>query len=88
MTTSQIRDLILQALPEAIVEVHNPMQDGQHFGAIVIAPQFTGLTMIKQQRLVNEVLKPYFDSGEIHALQLKTYSPEQWQNQGGAVELL
>jgi acid stress-induced BolA-like protein IbaG/YrbA len=80
ISTADIESLLLEALPGAKVEVHDPNNDGQHFGAIVIAEQFTGLTTIKQHRLVNDALKAYLDSGAIHALQLKTYSPEQWQN--------
>jgi acid stress-induced BolA-like protein IbaG/YrbA len=79
MTTNAIRELILSALPDAFVAVENPMQDGQHFGAVVVSPQFEGMSMLKQQRLVNAILQPYFDSGAIHALQLKTYTPKQWQ---------
>jgi acid stress-induced BolA-like protein IbaG/YrbA len=80
ISTADIESLLLEALPGAKVEVQDPNHDGQHFGAIVIAEQFTGLTTIKQHRLVNAALKAYLDSGAIHALQLKTYSPEQWQN--------
>ncbi len=79
MTAQQIQALIVQALPAAQVSVQDPNNDGQHFSAVVVAPQFAGIPMIKQHRLVNEVLKMHIDSGEIHAMQLKTYSPEQWQ---------
>ena len=80
ISTADIESLLIQALPGAKIEVQDPNHDGQHFAAIVIAEQFTGLTTIKQHRLVNEALKSHLDSGAIHALQLKTYSPEQWQN--------
>jgi acid stress-induced BolA-like protein IbaG/YrbA len=79
ISAPQIEALIIQALPDAQVNVLDPNNDGQHFSAVVIAPQFTGLTMIKQHRLINEALKARIDSGEIHALQLKTFTPDQWQ---------
>ncbi|MFN3926220.1 MAG: BolA family protein [Pseudanabaenaceae cyanobacterium] len=88
MTTAQIRELILSAFPDAIVQVENPLQDGQHFGAIVVSAQFNGLSMVKQQRLVNQVLQPYFDSGAIHALQLKTYTPAEWAQISPPVQIL
>jgi acid stress-induced BolA-like protein IbaG/YrbA len=80
MSPEAISNLIEQALPGASINVQDPNRDGQHFAAIVVAPQFEGLTMIKQHRLVNEALKEHLDSGMIHALQLKTYSPTQWQS--------
>ncbi|MFQ3680310.1 MAG: BolA/IbaG family iron-sulfur metabolism protein [Pseudanabaenaceae cyanobacterium] len=79
MTPEKIAELIRRALPQAEVMVENPYNDGQHFSAVVVAPEFAGLTMVKQQRLVNDALKSEIDSGAIHALQLKTYTPEQWQ---------
>jgi acid stress-induced BolA-like protein IbaG/YrbA len=79
ISAPQIEALIIQALPDAQVNVLDPNNDGQHFSAVVVAPQFVGLTMIKQHRLINEALKARIDSGEIHALQLKTFTPDQWQ---------
>jgi acid stress-induced BolA-like protein IbaG/YrbA len=79
ISVEQIQTLIIQALPDAQVRVIDPNNDGQHFSAVVVASQFVGLPMIKQHRLINDALKAHIDSGEIHALQLKTYSPEQWQ---------
>jgi acid stress-induced BolA-like protein IbaG/YrbA len=37
-------------------------------------------TSIKQHKLVYEVLQEYLDDGRIHALALKTYTPEQWKS--------
>ncbi|MEM8716422.1 MAG: BolA/IbaG family iron-sulfur metabolism protein [Cyanobacteria bacterium P01_G01_bin.4] len=34
--------------------------------------------MIKQHRLVYAAVQTNLDSGELHALQLSTYTPEQW----------
>jgi stress-induced morphogen len=42
-----------------------------------VSSAFSGKMMIEQHRLVYELLKPEIDSGEVHALTLKTYSPEQ-----------
>jgi acid stress-induced BolA-like protein IbaG/YrbA len=79
ISTADIKFLILSVLPDAEVQVHDPNMDGQHFAAIVISEQFVGLPMIKQHRFINDALKEYLNSGAIHALQLKTYTPEQWQ---------
>ncbi len=79
MAPSELEALIRAKLPGAYVRVDDPMQDGQHFAATVVAEQFEGLTMLKQHRLVNEALQEYIDSGAVHAMQLKTYTPAQWQ---------
>ena len=53
--------------------------DGQHFEALIVSSLFEGKTRVKRQQLVNTVLKPYFDSGELHALSMSTITPEEWK---------
>lgn len=55
---------------------------GDHFEARVVSPAFTGKTMVEQHQLVYAPLQPWLKSGELHALALKTYSPEQWKKLG------
>ena len=76
-----IRETILKALPDAQVMVLDPNQDGHHFQAIVISPTFEGLSLVKQHRLVLNALKEEFSSDAVHALSLKTFTPEKWEKQ-------
>lgn len=56
--------------------------DGQHFSAMIVSGEFAGLNPIKRQQRVNAVLKPHFDSGELHALSMQTLTPEEWRANG------
>ncbi|MFZ2628863.1 MAG: BolA/IbaG family iron-sulfur metabolism protein [Rugosibacter sp.] len=56
--------------------------DGQHFSAMIVSGEFTGLNRIKRQQRVNAVLKTHFDSGELHALSMQTLTPEEWRANG------
>jgi acid stress-induced BolA-like protein IbaG/YrbA len=70
-TTEELQQRIEAGIPGARAEVTG---DGHHFKAVVIAPQFAGLSRIAQHRLVYDV----FDGelgGRIHALSLQT-TPE------------
>jgi acid stress-induced BolA-like protein IbaG/YrbA len=51
--------------------------DGQHFYATIVSPEFRGLMMVKQQQKVYSVLGERMKA-EIHALSMKTYTPEKW----------
>ena len=51
--------------------------DGEHFEAILVSSAFAGKSRVARQQLVNAILKPYFDSGELHALSMKTLTPEE-----------
>jgi acid stress-induced BolA-like protein IbaG/YrbA len=73
-----IRATILKALPGSTVEVKDTTGTGDHFEALVVSPQFAGKSMIEQQRAVYAPLDAWLKTGELHALALKTYSPEQW----------
>jgi acid stress-induced BolA-like protein IbaG/YrbA len=53
--------------------------DGRHFSAVVVSDAFAGKNMITQHRLVYAALGDRFDTEAVHALSLKTYTPEQWQ---------
>lgn len=82
MEADFIRSRILDALPDSEVEVRDTTGTGDHFEARVVSPAFTGKTMVQQHQLVYAPLQEWLKSGELHALALKTYSPEQWKKLG------
>ena len=69
-----IRELIETGLPDASVEVMG--DDGTHFAARVISASFEGKGIVEQHRMVYATLGDRM-GGEIHALSLKTMTPEQ-----------
>lgn len=78
MQAEQIQQLIEAGIPgcQAIVK-----GDGDHFEASVVSPAFAGLGMVKQHQMVYATLGNLMQA-EIHALALRTFTPEQWQQQG------
>ena len=72
---AELTQMIEAALPGAAVEVLDEDGGGQHLRAVVVAPQFDGLTRIDQHRLVKTAVKERFEDGSIHALTLKTSVP-------------
>lgn len=52
--------------------------DGTHFEAVVVSPAFEGKRMVQQHQLVYAALGDRMRA-EIHALGMKTYTPQQWQ---------
>ncbi len=74
MENEAVAQLIRNGLPGAEVEV---VGDGSHFEALVVSEAFAGLTPIKKQRLVMDTVRDQIASGELHALSIKTLTPEQ-----------
>ncbi len=76
MNPEALKKLIEAAFADGHVEVTG---DGRHFSAVVVSDAFTGKNMIAQHRLVYAALGDRFDTETVHAMSLKTYTPEQWQ---------
>jgi acid stress-induced BolA-like protein IbaG/YrbA len=51
--------------------------DGAHFEAVIVSPAFAGLNRVRQHQLVYAALGDRMRQ-EIHALSMKTFSPEEW----------
>ncbi len=75
MSPEQIKDLLQAQIADAEVEVN---VDGSHVNLVVVSPVFEGLSPVKKQQLVYAVLQEQIASGTIHAVNMKTYTPEQW----------
>ena len=78
MRAEEIAAKIRSALPDAEVVVEDVKGTGDHFDARVVSAAFSGKSMVEQHQMVYAPLAAYLKTGELHALALKTYSPEQW----------
>jgi len=52
--------------------------DGQHFTALIVSPAFAGKRLIQRHQLVYAALGDRMRE-EIHALSMKTLTPEEYQ---------
>ena len=76
-TPEQVKHWIEEGVTDSSAEV---VGDGRHFEAIVISSEFSGKMMLEQHRMVYTGLGDKMEV--IHALSLRTYTPEQWANGG------
>ena len=53
--------------------------DGSHFDVTIVSPEFEGKTMVQEQQMVNTILYEKITSGEIHAINIKAYTPDEWK---------
>ena len=74
MDTETIKNLIERGLPGARATVSGA--DGVHFEATVVSSAFAGKLPLARHRLVYAALGELM-GGEIHALSLKTVTPEE-----------
>lgn len=78
MDNTRLQALITDAMPDAVVTVDG---DGQHFHAVIVSEQFTNQSRVQRQQIVYQALGDSFQSGAMHALNMKTYTPDEWQQQ-------
>jgi acid stress-induced BolA-like protein IbaG/YrbA len=76
MTAEEMKARIESAFEGAVVHVRT---DGHHFEAVVVSEAFDGLSRIKQHKLVYGVLREELRE-EVHALQLRTFTPAEWES--------
>ena len=74
ITKKDVIDLITKKLPSSKVLVES-LKGDDHLQVTVIASEFNGLSLVKQHQLVYSALKEELASEAIHALALKTGTP-------------
>ena len=73
MKKDEIEQLIINAIPDAVVEIEDLRGDGDHYSAVIISKSFEGKTKIQQHKMVYDSLRGKIGN-ELHALMLKTKS--------------
>lgn len=79
LTANDLKHYILDGLPSDHVEVRG--DDGQHFEAVIVSQHFDGKNMVQQHQLVYLALGERMRS-EIHALSIRTFTPDAWVKAG------
>jgi acid stress-induced BolA-like protein IbaG/YrbA len=74
VTPDQIKSYIAQHLPCDHVEVAG---DGHHFEALIVSAEFRGKNRVQQHQVVYRALGVRMRE-EIHALSMRTLTPEEW----------
>lgn len=69
MSPEKIQQMIHDLLPGAQVTMSGA---DCNFSVEVKASQFKGLTPLQRHRMVNDIFKAQFETGELHALSIKT----------------
>lgn len=77
MTRETLEGFLAEAFPDAEITLTDLAGDDNHWQAEIVSPQFEGVSRVKQHQMVYAALKGKVgnDSGELHALALKTRAP-------------
>ena len=85
-TAEKIQKILKEQLSAAHIEIvdesdlhagHKAAGGGGHYVVTIVSPIFEGKSAVERHRLIYAALKDEIASGEIHALSLKTRTPEE-----------
>ena len=71
MNLNEIKNLIKEAIPDAVIDIQDLAGDGNHYSATIISSLFKGKNKIEQHKIVYNSLKGKMGN-ELHALALNT----------------
>ncbi|WP_008317191.1 BolA family protein [Leptolyngbya sp. PCC 6406] len=82
VSSEQVVSMIQNGLSEAQVHVNDLTGGGDHFEVTVISADFEGRSLVQQHQMVYRAVQEAMSSEAIHALALKTYTPQTWAATG------
>lgn len=74
MEASEVRELVLAAMPEATVDV---VLEGGHYTLTVVSEGFVGVRPVARQQSVYAPLAAAIAAGTIHAVNIRALTPEE-----------
>ena len=83
MKPAQLKERLESLCAGTRAEVVDLTGTEDHYQATIISPAFEGKLMIEQHRMVFQLVQSEVDSGEVHALTLKTFTPKKYEEKFG-----
>ncbi len=78
ISSDTLATLIQTHLPGAEVQIQDLTGTGDHYQAVVVSEAFSGKSLVQQHQLVYQAVNTVMATEELHALALKTFTPQKW----------
>tara|TARA_B100000029_G_scaffold318977_1_gene311475 strand:- start:224 stop:472 length:249 start_codon:yes stop_codon:yes gene_type:complete len=78
MNIKKIKQILKNKFNNDFIEVIDINGQENHFSIIVISNQFNNLNLIERHRIIYDLFSKEL-TNEIHALQIKTYTAQEWK---------
>ena len=76
MNSEEVKQLLEKAIDTEEVQVS---ANGSHYDLLIVSQVFEGLNAVKKQQIVYGVLNENIANGSIHAVNMQTLTPAEWQ---------
>ncbi|MEB3210421.1 MAG: BolA family transcriptional regulator [Leptolyngbyaceae bacterium] len=78
VSPDNVESMIKTSIPDAFVQVQDLTGGGDHYQVVVVSSMFEGKGRVQQHQLVYKSVQDAMSTEAIHALSLKTYTPDAW----------
>ena len=78
MDAAAVKELLQNHMQECEFHVQG---EGSHYDIAAIGDVFESMRPVKKQQLVYGALKDHIADGSIHAVNIRTFTPAEWQEQ-------
>ncbi|MBW4680332.1 MAG: BolA family transcriptional regulator [Microcoleus vaginatus WJT46-NPBG5] len=85
ISPDRVEAMIKAQMPDAQVVVQDLTGSGDHYQVTVVSSLFEGKGLVQQHQLVYGAVREAMSTEAIHALALKTYTPQSWAAAGQPV---
>tara|TARA_B000000557_G_scaffold154934_1_gene125760 strand:- start:146 stop:421 length:276 start_codon:yes stop_codon:yes gene_type:complete len=79
VTQQELEEIIRGLVAVEVIEIEDMTGTQDHWKVMVVSEDFENKSRIDQHKLIFDPLQDRIKSNEIHALTLKTYTPEKWK---------
>ena len=76
MSPDAVKALLNEKLMGCNISVES---NGGHYNVTVVGDIFEGKRPVQRQQLVYSALRDQIAAGDIHAVKMKTFTPQEWQ---------
>ncbi|MDG2272513.1 MAG: BolA/IbaG family iron-sulfur metabolism protein [Halioglobus sp.] len=76
MDAAVVKTLLQNHMPECEFQVEG---EGSRYDIVAIGAVFEDLRPVKKQQLVYAALTAHIADGSVHAVNIRTFTPQEWQ---------
>jgi len=73
-----IKKRLTEKISESFIEVEDMTMNNNHFSILIISDIFNDLSLVDRHKIIYNIFKDEL-TNEIHALQIKTYTKNEWK---------
>lgn len=79
MNPEDVKTLLENALTDCQIQVES---EGSHYNIVAVGDLFEGKRAVQRQQMVYGALNEQISSGSIHAVNMKIFTHQEWQQRG------